>query len=266
MDILNQNGTTRRVARVRKGAHRNPRTTHRRLQAAADEHLQLMAGRPVVDNQPSADTIWWWRKGHAAIFKVKFGRKSKTAISQLPQSRERTAEQLFDHLESVALAVAGNDDPSEPTAKCINDTKKGNWWPDLDFQSWGAVLATSTTSVQWSHPLQLENSSRRCFNKCVHHFKVDVIAENTNAAAYRYYKDQVYQDLYNSSVACSTNTHPSTSRSKWSWLLLHGHSLMEKASRTQNPGETWESYCKWSFCNFARARSWRLAKPGGPME
>ena len=33
------------------------------------------------------------------------------------------------------------------------------------------------------------------------HFKVDVIARNANAAAYRKYKTQEYQDLYNSSVA-----------------------------------------------------------------
>ena len=33
------------------------------------------------------------------------------------------------------------------------------------------------------------------------HFKVDVIAEDANAAAYKYYKRQDYQDLHNSSVA-----------------------------------------------------------------
>ena len=64
------------------------------------------------------------KKGHAAIFEVKFRSRSKKAITQLPQARERTAEQLFDQLESVALAVEGNDDPSEPPARCINDTKK----------------------------------------------------------------------------------------------------------------------------------------------
>ena len=45
------------------------------------------------------------------------------------ESCDRTAEQLFDHLESFALAVDGNDlgtteDLFEPTARCINDTKK----------------------------------------------------------------------------------------------------------------------------------------------
>ena len=44
------------------------------------------------------------KKGHAAIFEVKFGKRSNTATTQLPQSRERTAQQLFDELEFVVLA------------------------------------------------------------------------------------------------------------------------------------------------------------------
>ena len=35
----------------------------------------------------------------------------------------------------------------------------------------------------------------------MHHIKVDVIAGDANEAAYKYYKKQEYQDLYNSSVA-----------------------------------------------------------------
>ena len=35
----------------------------------------------------------------------------------------------------------------------------------------------------------------------VHRFRVDVIAGDANAAAYKYYKKQEYQYLYNSSVA-----------------------------------------------------------------
>ena len=33
------------------------------------------------------------------------------------------------------------------------------------------------------------------------HLKVDVIAGGANAAAYKYYKNQEYQDLHDSSVA-----------------------------------------------------------------
>ena len=32
----------------------------------------------------------------------------------------------------------------------------------------------------------------------MHHFKIDVIAGDANAAAYEYYKRQEYQDLHNS--------------------------------------------------------------------
>ena len=66
------------------------------------------------------------RNEHAAIFEVKFGKKTKRATEA---SRERSAEQLFDDLESVASVVEGSDlgtseDRFESTASCINDTKK----------------------------------------------------------------------------------------------------------------------------------------------
>ena len=34
----------------------------------------------------------------------------------------------------------------------------------------------------------------------VHHYRVDVFGGDATAAAYKYYKAQEYQDLYNSSV------------------------------------------------------------------
>ena len=66
------------------------------------------------------------RNGHEAIFEVKFGEKTERTTTK---SCERSAEQLFDTLEPVALAMEGSDlgpteDPFEPTARCINDTKK----------------------------------------------------------------------------------------------------------------------------------------------
>ena len=66
---------------------------------------------------------------HAATFEVKFGKKTEEAITD---SRERTADTLFADLESVALAIEGSDlniteDNFVHTAKCIQDTKKGNW-------------------------------------------------------------------------------------------------------------------------------------------
>ena len=47
--------------------------------------------------------------------------------------------------------------------------------------------------------LLFDSFSKRCFNKC--HFKVDVIAGDANAVAYKYCKRQEHQDLHNSSVA-----------------------------------------------------------------
>ena len=49
-----------------------------------------------------------------------------------------------------------------------------------------------------------QGSVRKFFKKVFQHvynFKVDVIAGDANAAAYKYYKNQKCQDLYNSSVA-----------------------------------------------------------------
>ena len=66
------------------------------------------------------------RNGHAAIFEVKFGKKEEREATE---SRERSAEQFFDTSEPVALPVESSDlgtteVPFEPTARCINDTKK----------------------------------------------------------------------------------------------------------------------------------------------
>ena len=104
--------------------------------------------------------------GHAAIFEVRFGKTSERAVKE---SRERSAEQLFADLEPVASAVEGSDlgpseDPFEPTASCINDTKKRQ-----------PVTRSGLPS--------------------------DVIARDANAAAYKYYKKQERQDLHDSSVA-----------------------------------------------------------------
>ena len=46
------------------------------------------------------------RNGHAAIFEVKFGKKTERTATE---SRERSAEQLLDTLELVALVVEGSD-------------------------------------------------------------------------------------------------------------------------------------------------------------
>ena len=63
---------------------------------------------------------------HAAIFEVKFGKKSEGAITD---SREQTADTLYNDLESVALAIEGTncdvvEDDIVPSATCIQDTKE----------------------------------------------------------------------------------------------------------------------------------------------
>ena len=50
----------------------------------------------------SNDLSVYARNGHVATFEVKLGRKTKRTITESP---ERSAEQLFDTLELVALAV-----------------------------------------------------------------------------------------------------------------------------------------------------------------
>ena len=63
------------------------------------------------------------------VQQTKFDKQTRRTTTE---SRERSAEQLFYILELVALAVEGSDlgtteAPFEPTARCINDTRRGNW-------------------------------------------------------------------------------------------------------------------------------------------
>ena len=52
--------------------------------------------------------------------------------------------------------------------------------------------------------MRAPHSLRQFFEKVLkkdQHYRVDVLAGDATAAAYRYYKRQEYQDLYNPSVA-----------------------------------------------------------------
>ena len=82
----------------------------------------------------------------------KFGKKAEGVITD---SRERTADTLFNDLECVALAIEGSDlntteNSFVPTAKCIiQDTKERTTGrPDQVFRDYGVVYAISTTSRQ----------------------------------------------------------------------------------------------------------------------
>ena len=108
--------------------------------------------------------------GHAAIFEVKFGKKTEGITTE---SRERSVEQFFDTLEPVAFAVEGSDlgateDPFEPTARCINDTK--------EEATGDQVRCSKTKALRMPPPSRTGNEgtccsstcfSKRCFNKCV---------------------------------------------------------------------------------------------------
>ena len=105
---------------------------------------------------------------HAAIFEVKFGKTSERAVRE---SRDRSAEQLFADLESVASAVEGSDlgpteDPFEPTASCIYDLKKRqpvtrSGPPRLKC----CVCNLHHKRAMSSRLLLFENSSEQCFNR-----------------------------------------------------------------------------------------------------
>ena len=142
------------------------------------------------------------RNGHAAIFEVKFGKTSERAVKE---SRERSVEQLFPDLESVALAVEGREldtteDPNEPSARYINDTKKRQ----LVTRSGLPRLRCCVCHVHHKWAVQSTAADREFFNTVLQqvcHFKVDAIAGDANAAAYKYDQKQEYQDLHDSSVA-----------------------------------------------------------------
>ena len=128
------------------------------------------------------------KNGHAAIFEVKFGKTSERVVKE---SRERSAEQLFADQEPVVSAVEGSDigtagDPFEPTARCINDTRKRqpvtrSGLPRLRccvchlHHKWAMIWAAA---VREFFKTVLEQ---------VYQFKADVNARDANAAAYKYY-------------------------------------------------------------------------------
>ena len=49
-------------------------------------------------------------------------------------------------------------------------------------------------------PVSVRKFSKKIFQQ-VNYYKVDVIAGDAHAAAYKYFRNKKYQDLYNSSVA-----------------------------------------------------------------
>ena len=131
------------------------------------------------------------RNGHAAIFEVKFGKKTERTTTE---SREQSAEQLCDTLVPVALAVKAassvtTEAPFEPTARCITDTKKRQ----LVTQSGLPRLRCCVCHLHHKLAMISPATVRQFFKTVLQQmcrFKVDVIEGDANAAAYKYYKNQ----------------------------------------------------------------------------
>ena len=139
------------------------------------------------------------RNGHAAIFEVKFGKKTERAAKE---SRERSPEQLFDTSESVSLVLEGSDfgtteDPFEPTARCINDTEKRQMVTKSGLPRSRCCECHLHHKWAMNSPAAVRDFFKTVLQQ-VCHFKVDVIAGDANTAAYKHYKSQEYQDLYDS--------------------------------------------------------------------
>ena len=166
-----------------------------------------LSGRARIDSTGYVRLLWESSEEddkctHAAIFEVTFGKKAEEAITD---SRERTADTIFTDIESVALALEGSDltiteDNFVPTAGCIQDTKERQ----LVTRSGLQRLRNSVCHLHHEQAMKAPSRNRQFFAEVfekVQHYKVDVIAGDVNAAAHKYYKRQVCQDLYNSSVA-----------------------------------------------------------------
>ena len=132
---------------------------------------------------------------------MKLGLKSEGALTYL---RERTADTLFSDLGTVALVIESSDlsiteDNFVPTARCIQDTKKRQLVTRSSLQG----LRCCECHLHHEQAMRAPYRVRQFFAKLLRkeqHYKVDVLAGDANAAAYKYYKRQEYQELYNSSV------------------------------------------------------------------
>ena len=109
---------------------------------------------------------------HAAIFEVKFGKKGEGAITD---SRERKAIEGSD--------LNTTEDHFVPTAKCIIQDTKGR---QLVTRSGRQRLQCCVCHLHHDQAMKSPLRVRPFFKTVlqqVHHFKVDVIAGDANAAA-----------------------------------------------------------------------------------
>ena len=133
---------------------------------------------------------------------LKWNLEEKKAKGVITDPRERTAGTLFHDLESVAFASEDSDlniteNNFVPTAKCNQErqlaTRSG-------LQRLRCCVCHLHHEQAMKSPLRVRQFFKTVLRQ-VHHFKVDVIAGDANAAAYKYLRKQQYQALCNSSVA-----------------------------------------------------------------
>ena len=130
---------------------------------------------------------------------LEFGEKAEA------EPRERRADSPISGWESVALAVKGSDlNTTEgnfvPAARCIQHTKEKQLVTRSGLQRPRCCVCHLHHERAMNAPVSVEQIIQTVLQQ-VHHFEVDVIAGDANAAAYKYNKRQENQDLHSSSVA-----------------------------------------------------------------
>ena len=162
--------------------------------------------------------------------------------------RVSEAVTLFSDLESVASAIEGVDpkDNFVHMAKCARDTEEGRRVTRSGFQR----LHCCKCHLHHQRAMRLvlfENSWIRYFNRC------------TTWGRYCCRWRQCWGVQVSScSEKCNVTTIiiPFTLLSKWSWLLLHGHSLVAKTTRTQNYENHMEQVA-WANTGLREKTRWR---------
>ena len=126
------------------------------------------------------------KKSHAAIFKVKFGKKREKE-----QSPIRASEKLIRflmtwsllHLPLKAVTSTLTEDHFVPTAKCIiQDTKGRQLVPRSGRQRLQCCVCHLHHDQAIKSPWRVRQFFKTVLQQ-VHHFEVDVIAGDANAAA-----------------------------------------------------------------------------------
>ena len=138
------------------------------------------------------------------MFAMKFGKKAEEVITD---SQARTADALFHNLESIALAVEVLTAVTSTllrTIACPRKMHSRHQGEVTSDQIRSPKLRCCVCHIHHEQALKAPYRVRQFFKtvlRQVHNNRVDVIAGDATAAAYRYYKRQEEQDLHNSSVA-----------------------------------------------------------------